>query len=445
MAKPKPNAHQLTRSLKMRIYPLTAWSEEERKTFYQMLNQQSYIARNIANETVRVAWLRSGKMPVPYEKDTEGYHYYCAKWPDMAPSNVNQVFRWAKKKYRAHSKAIFVGDESLISFRKGSPILLNNQHDYKLMEKNGSYEVDAQFLPSRNQKGEKQQNRWTFGLSNLPRDYEGAKILKRLAAGELHRGQAAITKKKGKWYFILSYSIPQEETAVKDLLDDRIMGIDLGVVKPAYYAFTYHGEIQKDRGCIDGDEIAEFRRRVEHRRQAISRQFKWSNRKGHGLKRAMEPVNKLGDKIRNFQLTCNQRYAHFLVKMAVKHRCKHIQMEDLSGINKNSLFLKYWTYYSLQEQIKNQAEKYGLDVTLVKPAYTSQRCPICGHIESANRQTQEAFTCQSCGYGDKSKGSYFVNADYNAACNIATPHIDEMIADYVKSHLELKKANNQQE
>ena len=210
------------------------------------------------------------------------------------------------------------------------------------------------------------------------------------------------------------------------------------MVNPATYAFTYNGKIQKDNGCIEGDEIIEFRRRIEGRTIAMGRQGKWSNRRGHGRKRLLAPISKYRGKIRNFQETCNKRYANFLVRMAVKHRCKHIQLEDLTGINRNALFLKYWSYYSLQTQIRFQAEKYGIDVKMIRPQYTSQRCPICGAIHKENRLSQDTFICQECGYGDTKKGFHHVNADFNAACNIATPRIDEIIQAYIKDHPELK-------
>ncbi|WP_327396200.1 zinc ribbon domain-containing protein [Streptomyces phaeochromogenes] len=30
-------------------------------------------------------------------------------------------------------------------------------------------------------------------------------------------------------------------------------------------------------------------------------------------------------------------------------------------------------------------------------AYTSQRCPRCGHTERANRSTRDHFSCRRCG------------------------------------------------
>jgi putative transposase len=33
----------------------------------------------------------------------------------------------------------------------------------------------------------------------------------------------------------------------------------------------------------------------------------------------------------------------------------------------------------------------------VDPAYTSQRCPRCGHTERANRPDRDTFHCRRCG------------------------------------------------
>jgi putative transposase len=47
----------------------------------------------------------------------------------------------------------------------------------------------------------------------------------------------------------------------------------------------------------------------------------------------------------------------------------------------------------------------------VDPAYTSQMCSECGHVDKKNRPDQATFRCTSCGFAE--------HADVNAACNIA--------------------------
>ena len=53
-------------------------------------------------------------------------------------------------------------------------------------------------------------------------------------------------------------------------------------------------------------------------------------------------------------------------------------------------------------------------VEKVQPAYTSQRCSACGHVDRKSRESQAVFRCTACGYA--------CNADVNAARNISAGH-----------------------
>ncbi len=53
-------------------------------------------------------------------------------------------------------------------------------------------------------------------------------------------------------------------------------------------------------------------------------------------------------------------------------------------------------------------------VEKIHPAYTSQRCSACGHVDGKSRESQADFRCTACGYA--------CNADVNAAMNIAAGH-----------------------
>ena len=56
-------------------------------------------------------------------------------------------------------------------------------------------------------------------------------------------------------------------------------------------------------------------------------------------------------------------------------------------------------------------EREGIKVRYVDPAYTSQTCSRCNNLDRENRQTQDKFKCNKCGFE--------LNADHNAAINIA--------------------------
>jgi putative transposase len=61
--------------------------------------------------------------------------------------------------------------------------------------------------------------------------------------------------------------------------------------------------------------------------------------------------------------------------------------------------------------VRRLEEKAPGRVEKVPPAYTSQRCSACGHVDRKSRESQADFRCTACGYAS--------NADVNAARNIA--------------------------
>jgi putative transposase len=53
-------------------------------------------------------------------------------------------------------------------------------------------------------------------------------------------------------------------------------------------------------------------------------------------------------------------------------------------------------------------------VEKINPAFTSQRCSACGHVDAKSRESQARFAFTACGFA--------CNADVNAAKNIAAGH-----------------------
>jgi IS605 OrfB family transposase len=198
------------------------------------------------------------------------------------------------------------------------------------------------------------------------------------------------------------------------------MGIDMGIVYPVYMAFNNDCARYK----INGGEIDEFRRRVDHRRRQMLEQRKYCGEGsiGHGIHTRIKPIEVMSDKVSNFRDACNHKYSRYVVDMALKHRCGVIQMENLTGISKDEVFLKNWSYYDLQQKIEYKAKEVGVKVNYIDPQYTSKRCSKCGCIHKDNRKPEEdqaLFLCVSCGFK--------TNADYNAAKNISIPDIDKII------------------
>ena len=53
-------------------------------------------------------------------------------------------------------------------------------------------------------------------------------------------------------------------------------------------------------------------------------------------------------------------------------------------------------------------------VEKIRPAFTSQQCSACGHVDAKSRESQARFVCTACGFA--------LHADVNAARNIAAGH-----------------------
>lgn len=109
-----------------------------------------------------------------------------------------------------------------------------------------------------------------------------------------------------------------------------------------------------------------------------------------------------------------------VAKEVIKDNVKLVVVEDLKKMNHNSKVkrrltknmrrsLGAWTYRYWLNRIAMTCENNRVAYRKVNPAYTSQRCYACGHIERGNRNG-EMFLCLKCGHAD--------NADINAAKNI---------------------------
>ena len=83
------------------------------------------------------------------------------------------------------------------------------------------------------------------------------------------------------------------------------------------------------------------------------------------------------------------------------------QVRQKAGLNR-AILDKGW--HRLELALRNAARKTGTSVVLVNPAYTSQTCHRCTHVDSESRKSQAAFECTRCGHTD--------HADVNAAKNI---------------------------
>lgn len=127
-------------------------------------------------------------------------------------------------------------------------------------------------------------------------------------------------------------------------------------------------------------------------------------------------VKKIKDRESRIIRNLNHHISKALVQEARDSKAVLV-MEDLKEIRqtartrrKQRYSLHSWSFYQLSQMIEYKAKKLGVSVAYVEPAYTSQRCSKCGHIDAKNRNGN-IFHCIKCGAVEDSGA----NAGFNIA------------------------------
>lgn len=202
----------------------------------------------------------------------------------------------------------------------------------------------------------------------------------------------------------MDISFKQEDNLIKD----RVLGVDLGVKYPAYVCLNDNTYKREHIG--EALELIKQREQYQARRRRTQQQLK-NVKGGKGRHKKLKNLDRLSDCERNFAKTYNHMISKRIVEFAKKHKCEYIHLEKLTKDGFDNTILRNWSYYELQQMIEYKANRLGIKVRYVNPAFTSQTCSRCGNIDKENRQTQETFVCTKCGFK--------LNADHNAAINIA--------------------------
>lgn len=207
-----------------------------------------------------------------------------------------------------------------------------------------------------------------------------------------------------------------------------VMGIDLGVNVPA--AVHIRGPEGPQPWAMmvgNGRQMLASRNVIRSEILRIVRglRTKDSALVGPARDAARERLRDLRKKERRVLKTASQRVAAQIAEAARRNGAGTWQVEALGGDIKEDIWLKRnWAPQTLLDAVRWNAQKLGAEIVEVDPRYTSQRCSKCGHIDAANRpkakKGQAEFRCVACGHHE--------NADKNAARNLSTPGIADLIS-----------------
>ena len=209
------------------------------------------------------------------------------------------------------------------------------------------------------------------------------------------RGETDLAFVRGKWYLFVACEVETPEP-----IDAQgALGVDLGIVNLA---------TDSDGEVFSGQQIESRRQWYQARRQALQKD---------ATKSAKRHLKRLAGRQHRFQKDTNHYISKRLVAKAERTK-RTIVLEDLKGIRARARVKGpgqrarhgNWAFGQLRQFLSYKAQRAGVPVSFVDPAYTSQRCSTCGHTERRNRKNQAEFCCVVCQFASP--------ADYNAALNI---------------------------
>ncbi|MDR6980872.1 IS605 OrfB family transposase [Streptomyces sp. 3330] len=236
---------------------------------------------------------------------------------------------------------------------------------------------------------------WTIAgrLKNVP-FVCSADALKALR--EYRKGEADLIERDGVFYLIATCEVAEAETYAPD----DFIGVDLGIVNIATTSVGYQ---------------AAGRQLNRYRQHQLALRAKLQKKRTKSAKRRLKERSRR--EARHVKNT-NHIIAKTIVTEA-ERTSAGISLEELKGIRQRvrlrkpqRVALHSWAFAQLADFIIYKAKRAGVPLVFIDPAYTSQTCAECGHVDQRNRLDQRRFLCRGCGV--------VAHADRNASHNIAT-------------------------
>lgn len=245
----------------------------------------------------------------------------------------------------------------------------------------------------------------------------GDKIPKKILSGKLMN--TTFSKSGKDWYVAFIFEIPDEDYYEISKTRTMCVGVDLGVAQHAtcydeVSDTAWHEDYPKENLKAVEDRIRILQRKMSKCKKGSLRYKKLSamiaQRKSKQGNIRQDACHKLTKKL------STKAYKIVLEDLKVSNMTKSAKgsadepgknVKAKSGLNREILNM---SLHSVKMQLGYKTIRYGSELVLVNPAYTSQTCSCCGHVSKENRKIQAKFICVECGHSD--------NADINAAKNI---------------------------
>jgi len=354
--------------------------------------------------------VRHGRKPLSKEWDKPNVYYYAearAAHPDMASGIVATIQKKASGKWiLSRWKALVTQEESPPHYRDTQPIPLRKQ-DYALVE---SEERDTFELAFTLHSGRRAQKGKEYIIPLRTKDQKQYNCLRKIARGEWKGGEVALLRERkdrgkgggpvNKWFVRISYKKQVEVTT-----EPNYAALNRGI---AFFLVGYTSTGQKY--ILDGNDIRSHLRALQNRRRDRQRGYKHAgrNRKGHGRKRALQPIAHLYKKGEMWRQTYNQTKARNFAKWCKKNEVDRVYLADFSNIRNDYVdkleggkrlwdLIQEWPYYNLQMRLVSCLEEEGIEVYQMPAQNITRTCPRCGNVKEEAVISRQ-YKCETCGY-----------------------------------------------
>lgn len=198
---------------------------------------------------------------------------------------------------------------------------------------------------------------------------------------QYRRGESDLIERDGIFYLIATCEVPE----AGQYEPDGFIGVDLGIVNIATTSAGYRAA---------GRELNRYRKRQLALRAKLQKK---------GTKSAKRRLKERSRREARHLKNTNHIISKTIVTEA-ERTFAGISLEELKGIRQRvrlrkpqRVALHCWAFAQLGEFIVYKARRAGVPLVFVNPAYSSQECAECGHIDRLNRTSQARFVCRSCG------------------------------------------------
>jgi IS605 OrfB family transposase len=202
-------------------------------------------------------------------------------------------------------------------------------------------------------------------------------------------GTAKLVYKHGYWF--LHISMTKDVKDIKDGEITGVAGVDLGM---NFLATSYDKDGKTE--FFNGKHVKHKKAKHKKVRQQLQKR---------GTPSARRRLKAIGQRENRWMRDVNHCVSKALVNSQPANTL--FVLEDLTGIRSATEMVKVkdravhvgWAFYQLRLMIEYKAQLAESKSIAVCPKYTSQTCPLCGHVEASNRNKKtHTFRCKKCGY-----------------------------------------------